>query len=96
MDNLSYIALDGLQADVRRDLEGGVMPIGHLLGRLWVRRAFLDAAPVLYERLWAAVGGLPDAGASRTYCILTPEGPRMLIAETYRRGMLKERPPAGA
>jgi hypothetical protein len=52
--------------------------------------------PVLYQRLWGAVGGLPDAEASRTYCILTPEAPRMLIAETYRRGMLMQRPQAGA
>jgi chorismate-pyruvate lyase len=96
MDNLSYVALEGLPADVRRDLEGGVMPIGHLLSRLWVRRSFLDAVPVLYERLWGAVGGLPDAEASRTYCIVTPEGPRMLIAETYRRGMLMQRPAAKA
>jgi chorismate-pyruvate lyase len=87
MDNLSYIALDGLPADVRRDLEGGVMPIGHLLARMWVRRSFLNVTPALYERLWGAVG-LPDAEASRTYCIVTPEGPRMLISETYRRGML--------
>ncbi len=46
---------------------------GHLLSRLWVRRSFLDAVPVLYQRLWGAVGGLPDAEASRTYCILAPE-----------------------
>jgi chorismate-pyruvate lyase len=87
MDTLSYIALEGLPADVRRDLEGGAMPIGHLLSRLWVRRAFLDATPTLYERLWGAVG-LSDSEASRTYCIVTPDGPCMLIAETYRRGML--------
>ena len=55
-----------------------------------MRRSFLDAAPMLYERLWAVVG-LPDPEASRTYCIATPEGPRMLIAETYRRGMLMGR-----
>lgn len=90
MDNLSYIALDGLPTDLQRDLEGGTMPIGHLLSRLWVRRSLLDAAPMLYERLWAVVG-LPDPEASRTYCIATPEGPRMLIAETYRRGMLMGR-----
>lgn len=90
MDNLSYIALDGLPADLRRDLESGSVPIGHLLARLWVRRAFLDAAPTMYERLWNVVGQ-PDPDASRAYCIATPEGPRMLIAETYRRGMLMER-----
>ena len=89
MDNLSYIALDRLPVDVRRDLENAVMPIGHLLSRLWVRRALLDAAPTstLYDRLWGAVG-MPDPEASRVYCICTPEGPLMLITETYRRGML--------
>lgn len=92
MDNLSYIALDGLAEDVKRDLEAGSMPIGHLLSRLWVRRRFLNAEPTLYARLWAAVG-LPDPAASRVYSIATPEGPLMLIAETYRRGMLMEEPP---
>ncbi|MBI5277778.1 MAG: DUF98 domain-containing protein [Burkholderiales bacterium] len=87
MDNLSYIALDGLAPDVRRDLEDGVMPIGHLLSRMWVRRSILDAKPSLYAKLWGAVG-LPDLDASRTYCISTPEGPRMVISETFRRGML--------
>lgn len=76
MDNLSYIALEGLPADVRRDLKGGGTPIGHLLARLWVRRSFLGAAPMLYERLWGAAG-LPDPEASRAYCIVTPEGPCM-------------------
>lgn len=90
MDNLSYIALDGLAPDIRQDLEAGVMPIGHLLQRLWVRRAFLDAAPFMYARLWGAVE-MPDPDASRAYVISTPEGPRMLIAETYRRGMLMSR-----
>jgi chorismate-pyruvate lyase len=90
MDNLSYIALEGLPADIRRDLEGAAMPIGHLLSRLWVRRSFIDAVPTLYERLWDVVG-LPDPDASRTYCIATPDGPCMMIAETYRRGMLMTR-----
>lgn len=87
MDNLSYIALDGLAPDIRRDLETGVMPIGYLLKRMWVRRSFLDGVPALYEHLWSEVG-LPDPGASRAYSIDTPDGPRMLIAETFRRGML--------
>ena len=87
MDNLSYIALDGLAPDVQRDLEEGVMPIGHLLSRMWVRRSFLDPAPALYAKLWGAVG-LPDSEASRVYCISTPDGPRMVIAETFRRGVL--------
>lgn len=32
MDNLAYIALDGLQADIRRDLEAGVLPIAPMAG----------------------------------------------------------------
>ncbi|PZP98315.1 MAG: hypothetical protein DI587_14810 [Variovorax paradoxus] len=88
MDNISYIALEGLDADVQRDLEAGVLPIGHLLARMWVRRNFLAPEPELLEHLWSAAGGLPDASASRMYCIATLEGPRMLIAETFRRGML--------
>jgi len=92
MDNLAYIALDGLAADLRRDLEDGTLPIGHLLARLWVRRARLDGpTDPLQARLWS-VAGLPDEAATRSYSIATPEGPRMVIAETYRRGMLMRCP----
>ena len=92
MDNLSYIALDGLAPELRRALDGGQIPIGHLLADLWVRRTFLDRTPpALGARLWDAVG-LPDAGATRTYGIVTPEGPRMLITETFRRGMRLDPP----
>jgi chorismate-pyruvate lyase len=86
MDNLAYIALDGLEPSVQRDLEAGVAPIGHLLARMWVRREPVSDAGALHERLWSAVG-VPDAAATRAYRIVTPEGPRMLIVETYRRGM---------
>lgn len=95
MDNLSYIALDGLAADLRRDLESGTIPIGHLLGRLWLRREFLVPPVGLCKRLWTACG-LADPAASRAYRIITPEGPRMLIVETFRRGMrMGEEPAAG-
>jgi len=86
MDNLSYIALDGLDPSLRSELEGGQVPIGHLLPRLWLRREPLADAGVLHERLWRAVG-LPDPAATRAYRIVTPEGPRMAIVETFRRGM---------
>ncbi|WPB56394.1 chorismate--pyruvate lyase family protein [Xylophilus sp. GOD-11R] len=88
MDNLSYIALEGLAPAVRAELEAGTTPIGHLLERLWAKRDFDDAgmAPVR-ERLWNAVGQ-PDAEATRSYRVITPDGPLMLITETWRRGML--------
>jgi chorismate-pyruvate lyase len=91
MDNLSYIALDGLDASIERDLRAGTLPIGHLLARLWVRREnVVDAAQILAQRLWETVG-MPDPSATRTYRIVTAKAPRLLIAETYRRGMLMDR-----
>jgi len=90
MDNLTYIALDGLDASLQNELEAGLTPIGHMLARMWVQRETMPASDLLHERLWDAVG-LPDRGATRTYRIVTPEGPRMLIVETYRRGMLMQR-----
>jgi chorismate-pyruvate lyase len=90
MDNITYIALAGLDAMLDADLREGVMPIGHLLARLWVRRERIADAEELTQRLWQAVG-LPDAAATRAYRIATPESARMVIAETYRRGMLMDR-----
>lgn len=86
-DNLSYIALDGLDADLQQALEGGQVPIGHLLPRLWVRRSVLSLHELPMARLWSVVG-LPDPQASRAYRLHTPNGPCMVIAETCRRGLL--------
>ena len=93
MDNLAYIGLAGLPADLQRELENGTVPIGHMLARLWVRRAPLSDVQELQQRLWQHVG-LPDPAATRSYTIATPEGPRMVIAETYRRGMLMDHRPS--
>lgn len=90
MDNLTYIALAGLEPEIEADLRAGTLPIGHLLARLWVRRERVADAPELLDRLWRAAG-LPDASATRTYRIATPTSARMLIAETYRRGMRMDR-----
>lgn len=94
MDNLAYIALDGLDAGIERDLRAGTLPIGHLLARMWVRREPIAGAQPLCEQLWNAVG-LPDEAATRSYRIVTAEAPRMVIAETYRRGMLMDRTSGG-
>ncbi len=90
MDNLTYVALHGLEPDIDADLRAGRLPIGHLLARLWVRRERVADADELMQRLWDAVG-TPDAAATRAYRIDTPSSARMLIAETYRRGMLMDR-----
>jgi chorismate-pyruvate lyase len=90
MDNLAYVALDGLEPGIDADLRAGRLPIGHLLARLWVRRERVAEAGELMRQLWDAVG-TPDAEATRAYRIDTPTSARMLIAETYRRGMLMDR-----
>jgi chorismate-pyruvate lyase len=87
MDNLCYVCLENVPSDIRADLEAGLMPVGHLLQRLWVRRTPLvqsDTSGV--HKLWQLTG-LPDASATRSYQITTPQGPLMVITETYRRGM---------
>ena len=86
MDAISWIAADDLPADLHAGLLAGRLPMGHLLEGHWVRRVPVAAPAAVFERLWAAVG-CPDAGASRAYRLDTPQGPRMLIAETFRAGM---------
>lgn len=86
-DNLVYVALDGLDAALQRDLEQGTVPIGHLVAGAFVRRRFLAPTHDLQDRLWRVVG-LPDTAASRAYGLATAQGLHMLIVETFRRGML--------
>lgn len=97
MDNLVYVALDGLAEPLRRGLDSGAIPIGPLLESLWVRRKPLPApiTQTLCRELWQRVG-MPDAGASRAYTIATPSGNLFVIAETYRRGMHGPAPDAAA
>lgn len=92
LDSLVYVATQTLPRDLAQELEGGERPIGHLLERLWIRRApwaRLDDA--LCAQLWAVVGS-PDASATRTYAVETPDGPLMVITETFRDGMLMSCP----
>lgn len=89
MDNLSWIAVATAPADVRDDLLAGRLPIGHLLQRLWIRRAPLpqDQAKPLWPHLWRRCGEV-DEGSVRSYVIATPDGPAMLITECFRQGLL--------
>jgi len=87
LDSISYMAMDALGSDDLRALEGGATPIGYLLANLWTRRGFRPHDPQLFEELWRKVG-IPDAQASRSFTVITPEGPCMVIAETFRRGIL--------
>jgi chorismate-pyruvate lyase len=87
MDNLSYTRLDAVPDWFLSKLDEGVAPVGHLLAHLFVQR---EAAPVdaaTREALWRHVG-CEDAAASRSYRVVTPEGPLMLIFEAFREGMV--------
>ncbi len=92
-DNLVYVALDGLDAGLQRDLDQGRVPIGHLLAGSFTHRRFLAPTPGLQElhaRLWREVG-LPDAAASRAYALATAQGLHMLVIEAFRRGVQMDR-----
>jgi chorismate-pyruvate lyase len=86
LDSISYVALDALDAESITRLEAGITPIGHVLDDLWTKRSFRSGDDVLFEELWREVGDA-DAQASRSYTVLTPQGPCMVIAETFRRGL---------
>jgi chorismate-pyruvate lyase len=87
LDSLSYIAVEALPASAVQELVAGVRPIGHVLAGLWTRRSFRDQDTGIFEELWAAVGE-PDPPASRSTLISTPAGACMVLAETFRRGVL--------
>lgn len=86
MDNLSYIALDAIESDVRQILEEGRLPIGHLFEQMWVKKKPLSGMDALHARLWDRCG-LPDPKAVRSYIVDTPYAKTMLITETFRYGM---------
>ena len=89
MDNLSYTRLDAVPEWFLLGLDAGQAPVGHLLQRLFVQRETVAGSDALSNALWSHVG-LPDARASRSYRIITPTSPLMLICEVYRAGMVQE------
>lgn len=86
LDSISYIAVEVLPRPIVQALVEGIRPIGHVLVPLWTRRVFRDGDTQLLEELWAAVGE-PDPQASRSMLVVTPEGPCMVLAETFRGGV---------
>lgn len=87
LDSASYIAVETLPRPVVRALEEGIQPIGHALAQLWTRRSFRELDTPMLEELWTLTGKR-DPRASRSCAILTPQGPCMVLAETFRRGVL--------
>lgn len=86
MDNLSYTRLDAVPGWFLEGLDQGQAPIGHLLQRLFVRRENVPGCAELSAQLWGHVGS-PDERASRSYRVVTSDGPLMLIFEAWRGGM---------
>jgi len=87
MDNLSYTRLDAVPDWFLAGLDAGQAPVGHLLAKLFVQRERLAADAATSQALWSQVGA-PDDRASRTYRVVTPTGPLMLIFEAWRDGMV--------
>ncbi|PIT02445.1 hypothetical protein TSA1_18050 [Bradyrhizobium nitroreducens] len=86
MDNLSYIALDAVDPELRGYLEAGISPIGHIFDRRWTRKKPVPALSSVQRRLWQR-SGAPDPSAVRSYLLEMPHGACMLITETFRAGM---------
>lgn len=86
MDNLSFIALDSIDAELRTRLEEGIVPIGHIFSTRWIRKRPVENVPTVQNRLWER-SGLPDPQAVRSYLLEMPETTCMLITETFRAGM---------
>lgn len=88
MDNLSFTRLDAVPAWFTEALNEGNTPIGRLLDQLFVKRVPTPTSPAVQNLLWDAVG-LPDARASRSYHLSTPESPFMLIFEVFRDALTR-------
>lgn len=88
MDNLSFTRLDAVPAWFIEALNEGSTPIGRLLDQLFIKRVKTPTSPALQDLLWNAVG-MPDARASRSYYVATPEGPFMLIFEVFRNALTR-------
>jgi chorismate-pyruvate lyase len=88
MDNLSYIRLDAVPDTFLHGLTEGRAPIGRLLQTLFVQRKAAASSAQIEHTLWQCVG-LVDGRASRTYRIVTAEGPLMLIFEVFRGGLVQ-------
>ena len=87
MDNLTYTRLDAVPDWFLAGLDAGNAPVGHLLAQLHVRRVAATHTPEVQQALWQHVGR-PDLRASRSYNVVTAEGPLMYIFETFRGGMV--------
>jgi len=85
-DNLVYVALLGLDAELQQDLQTGRRPIGHLMDGRPHRRDVVQVGPAVLGRLWATVG-VPTPEAMRCYTMRTPQGSAMLVCEALRRGL---------
>ena len=86
MDNLTYIALDGLDPTVKNHLENGTSPIGYIFD---IKRTRKRAVPVMDDvltGLWSRCGE-PDPSSARTYVLEIENTSSMLITEVFRAGM---------
>lgn len=91
MDNLTYVALEQLDSDVRQHLEQGLAPIGYVFDIKQTRKRPLPCFDSVLDSLWARCG-VPDPRSARSYVLEIENNSCMLITETYRAGMMSGMP----
>jgi len=92
MDNLVFVPGEGLGDDLLEGLRAGTIPVGHLVDRGFTRRSPMPTGAerdAFLDLLWARFG-LAEPEAARAYILEISGGPRLLIAEAYRHGMLRD------
>ncbi|MFW8633756.1 chorismate--pyruvate lyase family protein [Cribrihabitans pelagius] len=86
MDNLSYVALERLDPEVRRHLEQGLSPIGYIFDVKRTCKRPVACPEAVLNRLWQRAG-VPDPASARSYVLEIEATSSMLITEVYRAGM---------
>ncbi|MGB1234942.1 MAG: chorismate--pyruvate lyase family protein [Planktomarina sp.] len=86
MDNLTYIALDGLDPKVKDHLENGTSPIGYIFNIKRTRKRAVSVMDDVLSGLWARCGQA-DPSSARTYVLEIENTSSMLITEVFRSGM---------
>ena len=86
MDNLTYIALEGLDPTVKDHLENGTSPIGYIFDIKRTRKRAVPIRDDVLTGLWSRCGE-PDPSSARTYVLEIENTSSMLITEVFRAGM---------
>jgi len=86
MDNLTYISLEQVDADIQKHLEESQSPIGYIFNAKLTRKRPVPSPESVLSLLWQR-SGMPDPDAARSYILEVQNNSCMFITETFRSGM---------